>query len=193
MCKKISLYIIILIFPFTGPLKVFAQLPTNNDPANQIRFKTVQEAEERREKLVRFIWNNGLPTNIMPSVTPNVTDEALATHLKLLDEKLVKKVDRMKVKSLGLSSLIFLIEPVRMAKSRMLAIVHAGHHASGTNLNESYKSTIELFLERGYDVMMLHMPLYGWNLDETAVLPNGNKLAIIRLPPYYSGFLHRLI
>ncbi len=163
---------------FTGPLQVFAQLPTNNNPGNQIRFKTIEEAEGRREKLIRFIWNNGLPTNVLPDVTSNVTADALSKHLKLLDAKLVKKIDRMKVKVLGLTSLVYLINPAKKSNISRLAIVHAGHTPSGTNLNESYQSAIEFFLERGYNVMMVHMPMYGWNFDKTAVLPNGNKLTI---------------
>lgn len=178
MFKKLSLKFILVCIPFIVPLWLLAQLPTNNNPSNQIRFKTVKEAEERREKLIRFIWDNGLPTSVLPDITPNVTTDALSTHLKLLDVKLVKKVDRLKVQVLGISSLIYLIEPAMKSNSKRLAIVHAGHSTSGTNLNESYQSAIEFFLERGYNVMMVHMPMYGWNFDKTAVLPNGNKLSI---------------
>lgn len=178
MCIKISIYFVISCLLFTGPLLVSAQLPTNNNPDNQIRFKTIKEAEERKEKLAKFIWDNGLPRNVLPDVTPNVTVDALSNHLELVNTNLVKNIDRLKVEVLGLTSLVYLIYPVQKSNVSRLAIVHAGHVPSGTNLNESYKSAIEFFLQRGYNVMMVHMPMHGWNFDRTAVLPNGNKLSI---------------
>ena len=44
-----------LLLPFN---RIHAQLPTNNNPENQIRFKTIEEAGQRREKLIQFICDN---------------------------------------------------------------------------------------------------------------------------------------
>jgi len=173
---KVRLFLVCLFV--SGTLCSSAQLPTNNDPGNQIRFQKRWEAEKRRDKLIRFFWDDGLPTGILPAVTPDVTDQALSTHLKLIDEKLVDRVDQLEVESLGLTSLIYLIHPLKKADGPELAIVQAGHSPSGTNLNTSYQSTIDLFLASGYSVMMVHMPMYGWNMDHTAVLPNGKKISI---------------
>ena len=70
----------------------FAALPTNNNPKNQIRFKTPKEADARREKLTRFIWPEGLPTSRQPKVTPNVGPQAYAKHLKGVHTKLARRV-----------------------------------------------------------------------------------------------------
>jgi hypothetical protein len=80
------------------------------------------------------------------------------------------------VEALGFSALIYLMDPVKKAKISRLVIVHAGHSGLGQNLNESYRSTIDFFLSRGYHVMMMHMPVHGWNYDDTAVLPDGREI-----------------
>ncbi|NIP97972.1 MAG: hypothetical protein GWO24_32915, partial [Akkermansiaceae bacterium] len=51
-----------------GPVGSAGELPTNNDPRRQIRFSTLQEAEERRRKLIRTIWPEGLPLAGHPAV-----------------------------------------------------------------------------------------------------------------------------
>jgi hypothetical protein len=156
----------------------YAQLPTNNDPSNQIRFKTAEEAEERRQKLIRFIWEDGLPTAALPAIMPNVTSVALSSHLESIDADLVRNVDRLQVEALGLTSLIYLIHPVKQLNTSKLVIVHAGHSPPGQNLNDSYQSTMDFFLERGYHVIMVHMPMHGWNDDNTAVLPDGREIIL---------------
>ena len=85
-----------------GPAMVrSAELPTNNDPNNQIRFATPEEAAARRGKLIRFIWPEGLPTQCQPTVTKNVDAEAFTEHLKGVDHSLVEGVDRPETERSG--------------------------------------------------------------------------------------------
>lgn len=179
MYLKISVHIIVCCLLLIRPLANYAQLPTNNDPYNQIRFKTIKEAEERREELIRFIWNDGFPTGIMPDVIPNVTTEALNYRLKHVNKKLVKSIDELKVEVFGLTSLIYHIKPVKHFDVPRMAIFHAGHGPlEDTYLKKKYRSTIEFLLEKGYNVIMLNMPMIGWNEDNTAVLPNEKKVTM---------------
>lgn len=149
-----------------------ADLPTNNDPENQLRFSTANEADARRNQLIRFIWPDGLP-NESPTVTRDVGPEAFAEHLALLEPSLISRVDRLETNVLGFVSLAYLLHPVAPSDPPSLAIVQAGHSKRGDYLEPSYTEPIHLFLERGYAVVMLHMPLKGWHDDGTAVLPNG--------------------
>ena len=154
-------------------------LPTNNDPGNQIRFATKEEADDRRDKLIRFIWPDGLPANLMPEVTEDVGSVELSDHLALVDKSLVRQVDRLELEPLGIHSLMFLLHPSNSETSSRLAIVHAGHTGGGIYLNDSYLSSIEFFLRRGYAVVMIHMPLFGWNTsDDLATLPNGAEVSV---------------
>ena len=58
-----------------------AELPTNNDPNNQIRFATAEEAAARRDKLIRFIWPEGLPKQSLPKVTKDVGEKAFKERI----------------------------------------------------------------------------------------------------------------
>ncbi len=166
------IFCLLLIEPFAG----FTQLPTNNNPFNQIRFKTIEGAEERRGELIRFIWNDGLPTSALPEVIPNVTTEILDFRLNYINRELVESIDEWKVEVFGITSLIYNIKPVKKLEVPSLAIVHAGHSPlEDTYLKKNYRSTIEFFLERGYNVAMVHMPMRGWNDDYTVVFPDENK------------------
>jgi hypothetical protein len=113
---------------------------------------------------------------VVPEITGNVTSDALSNHLELVNADLVERVDRLDIEVLGFSALIYLMDPVKKAKTSRLVIVHAGHSGLGKYLNESYRSTIDLFLSMGYHVMMMHMPMHGWNYDNTAVLTDGREI-----------------
>jgi len=187
---KLKILFAILMFFMTCFVSK-GQLPTNNDPGNQIRFKTQEQAEARRDQLIRFIWKDGLPKNTLPAVILDKTGQALSGHLELINEKLVSQVDQLEVESLGFTSLSYLIHPVKKVDKPGLAIVQAGHSPAGQDLNESYQSSIDLFLERGYHVMMFHMPMRGWNMDFTAELPNGIKISVDAGCP--KGYRHDVI
>lgn len=152
-----------------------AQLPSNNNPNNQIRFQDVKTAEERRNKLIRFIWKEGIPYNVQPNIVSNITKEAFAFRLKDLRQELVKDVDLLEMETFGLSSTAYSIAPKNNKETSQLVLLHCGHGPlEDTSLKKKYRSAIEFFLEEGYHVIVLHMPLIGWNRnDTTAKLPNG--------------------
>ncbi|MCX7425965.1 MAG: hypothetical protein NTW96_10155 [Planctomycetia bacterium] len=79
--------------------------PTNDNPASHIRFRTASEAEPHRERLIRFIWPGGLPTNTMPSVSVNV---GFNPDLAVIVPSRVSRVDRLVADINGLESIAYL-------------------------------------------------------------------------------------
>ncbi|MCC7476095.1 MAG: hypothetical protein IT425_11925, partial [Pirellulales bacterium] len=148
-----------------------AQLPTNNDPANQIRFKDPAEAEARRASLIHFIWSDGLPTTT-PSVSTNV---AFPTQAVGIDPSNVASVDRLEanVSNWGFQSVSYLMHPTNTANTNKLVIVHQGH---ASDLSFGVGTTANYLLQHGFTVLVMKMPLFGWNTDTTASIPgHGSK------------------
>lgn len=160
------------------PLVSYSELPTNNNPENQIRFTTVEEAAGRRSQLVNFIWESGLPEERLPEVTEDIGTVALKEHLKGLDQSLVDRINRLEMNVIGISSFAYMVHPSRSSDTPRLGIVHAGHSPLGSYIKRDYIDSIHIFLKKGFSVAMMHMPQRGWNVDKTAELPNGKEVTI---------------
>lgn len=149
-----------------------AVFPTNNDPTNQIRFDDPVEAEARRASLINFIWSGGLPTTT-PTVVTNV---AFPTQAVGIDTLNVASVDRLEVNvsNWGFQSNSYLMHPTNTENSNRLVIVHQGH---ASDLDYGVGTTANYFLQHGFTVLTMKMPLYGWNTDTTAFIPGyGSKI-----------------
>lgn len=140
--------------------------PTNNDPGTQIRFNTRAEAEARRQKLIQFIWPDGLP-DAMPEVERNVEFPPLAVGIDPYNAIRVDKLD-MDVSSWDFHSIAYMFHPRNPARRPRVAIVHDGHSGS---LDAGVGSTVNRLLIHGFIVIALKMPLFGWNDDNTAIIP----------------------
>ncbi|MDP6524082.1 MAG: hypothetical protein QGH15_07655 [Kiritimatiellia bacterium] len=196
---KVALRITVTWLVLGCPLISSAELPSNNNPDNQIRFATSEGAAARRAQLVRFIWAGGLPEKRLPKVTEDVGAEAFKEHLKGLDQSLVARVDRLEVDILGITSRSYLIHPAKSSERPRLGIVHAGHSPPGNYIKTDYIDSIHIFLKRGGSAAMMHMPQRGWNDDKTAKLPNGKEpvigfrgahashAAVVKLPDHDSS------
>jgi len=147
-------------------LPAAAQLPTNNDPTNQIRFNSPAEADAKRNQLVNFIWSGGLPTTL-PVMTMNV---GLPSQSVGIDPLNVARVDRLNanVSGWGYNTFSYLIHPTNTSQSNKLAIVHQGH---ANNLEAGVGATANHLLQNGYTVIAMMMPLHGWNTDTSAFIP----------------------
>src|SRR5687767_9859745 len=87
----------------------WAQLPTNNNPNNQIRFDTAAEADAARANLVNYIWDGDLPVGGLPvgglpgggglpTASPSVTTNvAFPTGAAGINQSYVASVDRLDV------------------------------------------------------------------------------------------------
>jgi len=135
------------------------------DPSGQIRFKTPAEADARREKLIRFIWPDGLPKT-KPAVTADLGDDVFSGDLKGVDAARTARVDKLDadVGGYDFHSISYLIHPKTPPAQPRLAIVHPGH---GGRLPDDIRDTINHLLGKGFHVFFMHMPLVGWNRDNT--------------------------
>ena len=71
-----SVLFLLFIGNYLSTLRALAQppqLPTNNDPNNQIRFSTPAAADAVRVRLTNFIWTDGLPTAGCQRLHPTTT------------------------------------------------------------------------------------------------------------------------
>ena len=154
-------------------------LPTNNDPARQIRFHTADEADAHRERLVRFIWTDGLPTDALPTVTRDVprTEEIAGTDLSHIDHSMVAQIDRLIVDISGWDYLArtYLLHPQNNTRVDRLVVVHQGHAA---DLGYGVADTANFLLAAGFTVAVSHMPLSGWNDDADGKLDDGTEFDV---------------
>jgi hypothetical protein len=110
----------------------------------------------RRQALIRFIWGGrGFPAEKLPAeVKENIKDERYA---ELFNANL-RQIDRMTVgMDYKLESIIFHFIPKR--SNNKLMIYHQGHRGDFVLGID----TIRVFLEKGYSVMGVSMPLLGMN------------------------------
>jgi dienelactone hydrolase len=146
--------------------------PTNNDPANQIRFKTPAEADARRAKLVEFIWSDGLPKTL-PTLARNVK---LPVEAIGIDPANVASVDRLEANVSGWNfhALTYLLHPTSKVNADRVVIVHQGH--AGTT-ESGVGSAANHLLQNGFTVALMQMPLYGWNTDRAVEIPSRGRIA----------------
>jgi hypothetical protein len=144
--------------------------PTNDDPSNQIRFATAEQADARRAELIDFIWKGGLPTTA-PVVT---TDVALPPTVGIEATK-AARVDRIDVDVSGwdFHAVSYVLRPANRSNANRVVIVHQGH---GADLRFGVGATADHLLEGGFTVAVMMMPLNGWNKDATAVIPDRDTL-----------------
>jgi hypothetical protein len=144
--------------------------PTNDDPSNQIRFGTAEQADPRRAELVDFIWKDGLPTT-----APVVTTDVTLPPTVGIEAKMAARVDRIDVDVSGwdFHAVSYVLRPVNPSNANRVVIIHQGH---GADLRFGVGATADHLLEGGFTVAVMMMPLSGWNRDATAVIPDRGAL-----------------
>jgi Bacterial Ig-like domain (group 3) len=149
------------------------------DPSRQIRFTNAATAEAARQRLVTWIWPQGLPTNAMPVATVNGDlTTLLSGDLAGVDNALVASVDKLDadVAPHDFHSISYLIHPRRTnANTSRLVVAHQGHQGG---LVDGIGDTANRLLQNGFNVLAVQMPLTGWNTDNTVALPNGGVVTI---------------
>lgn len=150
------------------------EMPTNGDPTNQIRFDAPAEADAKRQQLTNWIWPNGLPA-ALPSVQKNISN---TQDINGITKSLFSSVDRLDadVSSMDFHSISYLIHPTNTTHANQLAIVHQGHRYYDGRLSLGIDTTANRLLQEGYTVMLMQMPIKGWNYDSSVVLPGGKTV-----------------
>ena len=137
----------------------------NFDPSRLVRFSTPQQADAKRRELVRFIWPEGLPTGVLPEVTPDIGVQAFNTNLPGIAPSLVASVDQIETRIVPFDfrSTAYLLHPLATnSNTRRLVIYHSGHRQQLTEWAGG-DDVINRVLAKGFTVLALDMPLYGWN------------------------------
>jgi hypothetical protein len=147
------------------------RFPTNNDPANQIRFNTSAEADARRMQLIKFIWNGDLPKT-KPHVAKNV---AFPEGTAGIDSKNISSVDRLDADVSGwdFHCISYLMHPTKVDNANRIVVVHQGH---ANDLDAGVGATANHFLQNGFTVIVMKMPLFGWSADKKANLPSHGEI-----------------
>lgn len=180
-------------------------LPTNYNPANQIRFDTAAEADAKRNQLVDYIWAGGLPVTALPTVTSNLGNAVFSGHLNGISSALVSSVSRLdaNVSNFDFHSISYLLRPTNVAYEDRMVILHQGHSNAGTPLDAGVSQTANALLQQGFTVNVMQMPLFGWNTDRTANIPgqgtidygqlyDGHASIILNTGPLNGGMGFRL-
>jgi hypothetical protein len=124
-----------------------------------IGFQTSAEAVRKRERLRRYVFGRSELPQGMPTVERGIVDAPLTSGLRNLS-----RVDRLTVSMpLGFRSVAYHVVP-RRANGGLL-IYHNGHK-QGLAFG---KPTIAHFLNRGYALLVLAMPLAGYNTNPEEV------------------------
>ena len=125
----------------------------DNDVDSLIRIDGENDINEKRQKLIHYLWgNNGLPKRI-PDKIENDFKDSRYSNLKNL-----KQINRLTVDmEFQMKSIIYFFEPKE--KNGRLVIYHEGH--GGDWIREI--DTIRHFLAKGYCILGIAMPLLGFN------------------------------
>ena len=145
--------------------------PTNNNPANQIRFATRAAADARRLELIKFIWQDGLPkTRPQIAVDVRMPNEAFD-----INPQNVTRIDRLDVdvSDFDFHSISYLFHPKNVSRAHRVVIVHQGH---SSNLEAGVGATADHLLQNGFTVLAMKMPLYNWSEDATATIPSRGEV-----------------
>ena len=122
---------------------------------------------ETRKNIIKSLWKNEqLPLHVPQQIETNIEDE---TFSKLGH---IKQIDRFTVNMKhDVNSVIFLIHPENQFHDELI-IYHNGHIGKIHNIEDSYegKNTVRFFLERGYPVLVVSLPLHGVNNRPTVIV-----------------------
>jgi hypothetical protein len=140
------------------------------DVGSIIAIHSAGDVVRKRESVIEFLWGDaGFPSELMPvEVSGDIHDPDFDTLRNL------ERIDRLKVSmEFGLNSLVYHFVPE--VANGSVALYHQGH---GGKFNIG-SSTIQAFLEQGYNVYALSMPLLGMNNKPVAQTEQFGKILLI--------------
>lgn len=151
------------------------------DPAGQIRFRSPSEADARRQMLVTYIWVKGLPTNALPTATTNIGASVFAKNLPGIDGALAASVDKLdaNIAPYDFHAISYLVHPLASnTNNGRLVIYHSGHRKTVSEWAGG-NDVINRALSEGFTVLVMDMPVTGFNTANKVVLPNGGRTVTI--------------
>ena len=136
--------------------KVQPQQVVGVDVEKEIAIHTVADIEDKRRRLIEYIWKGaGLPTRL-PDAEPGV---ALPSQIATLTG--VRRTTKLTIPlRYGVKATQYLLEPEGLINQR-LAIYHTGH---GEDPIVRVRA-VQALLDLGYAVLCSDMPFVGWNVQ----------------------------
>ena len=140
------------------------------DAQSLIKIKSEDDVIKKKEALVDFFWNgNGFPSAKLPDLVENDISDSRYSDLKNLQR--IDKISIIMDYKVDSIAYLFLAE----SSNENLIIYHQGHKGDFINGKEA----IQFFLEQGYSVLALSMPLKGMNSQPIVDLPNHGKIKLV--------------
>lgn len=145
------------------------------DPYDHISIAFPEDIQEKHEVLNRYFWGSPeVPHSKQPQSTYEVYrkegNSALPSELSKISIENVHRVTKVIVEvDYEYRHTSFFITPVLPTQKPRLAIVHQGHQGG---LKDGIDWVTDTLLDRGFYVMLMQMPLVGWNKCNRWVLPD---------------------
>ena len=158
-------------------LDLFTELPPklkDYDARVHVHISNPTQADTIRKGVIDFFWpNNGLPKGKLPDATVVYDGRgSIPKELNAISARLVARVEKLDVHvDFDYHHYSFLIHPANPSQSKRLVILHQGHQGG---LSDGIDTLAERLLQRGFTVLLMQMPLTGWNTDDTFKTPEGN-------------------
>jgi hypothetical protein len=136
--------------------KVQPQQVVGVDVEKEIAIQTMADIEDKRRRLIDYIWKGaGLPTT-SPKAEPGVP---LPSEIATLTG--VRQATKLTIPlRYGVKATQYLLEPQRTTNHR-LGIYHTGHGEDPV----IRVRTVQALLDLGYTVLCSDMPFVGWNVQ----------------------------
>lgn len=155
---------------------IYTKLPSllvNYDATGLVHIWSNAEAETLRQRVVAYIWPNGkLPTTKRPKALSVYKNQgAFPLELEGIAAAGVARVERLDVHvDFDYHHISFLLHPTNAAQCKRLIIIHQGHQGK---LVDGIAILSNRMLAQGFTVLLMQMPLTGWNTDNTFKTPKG--------------------
>ena len=155
--------------PYLPPRLEIDPLFLETDVDSLILIDNAADVASKRTQLIEYIWGaDGLPPTQLPD---NVEQDISDVRYQDLDN--LKQIDKITIMmEWQINSIAYHFIPVR--SNQKLVIYHQGHYGDFIFGIEA----IQKFLNEGYDVIALSMPLLGLNNQPVVDLPRFGKMKI---------------
>ena len=142
------------------------------DIDSTIRINNNEDIVKKRNNLIESIWKGkGFPQTLLPTkIEKNFRHKSFSTNAK------IKRLDRLTLEMKhGLKAYTYFYKS--KINNSCLMIYQRGHTPE-YYYEKSDKDTVEDFLNADCDVMVLSMPLWGWNNKPEAIIEGFGKLKL---------------
>ena len=160
------------------PREVYTELPktlVGYDASVHVRISNEADAKNVRQRVVDFLWpKGGLPVKKLPASKPVYeSGGSFPVELNGLTVASVVRVEKLDAEvAFDYHHLSYLVHPADPGQDDRLVIIHQGHQGG---LSDGIGDLANHLLARGFTVLLMQMPLVGWNKDGTFDLPGGSE------------------